>query len=303
MYAFQPYTFRVRIGSPIIPCAWIYHKDFRYTKPSENSNVARREGFKSSQESEETSQSKVLPLASETPSSANASENILNPNEPFSFPKKEKLPDIAMVQEGPELADTELEIIRGIRNVGAATIVYFEFQGDNIHFDTSIIKSLPLWKQQNSHILPFIITPEKTGSLRIKIKITTDDGYYQDHIEIPFIAIPSEITKKDLNFLALLSKRGDEMALEQLLIHPGIKQKIYSIVYQMLGEQQAEDAYQEVCIRIAQSIHRWQERSKITNWIGKITIKYCYEVRDKLEQEKKMYQELENIERLHVRLF
>lgn len=97
--------------------------------------------------------------------------------------------------------------------------------------------------------------------------------------------------KKSLHDLALQAKHGDKAALEQLLTHPAIKKVSDGVAKKMLGEYQVEDIHQEIRIRIAQSIYTWQARSKITNWIGRITSNYCLKIRDKNEQEANAYQQ------------
>lgn len=94
-----------------------------------------------------------------------------------------------------------------------------------------------------------------------------------------------------LHELALQAKHGDNGALEALVIDPEVKDMIYGIANRMVGQTDAEDVYQEVCLRIAQKIHAWQELSKITTWIGRITSNCCIDMLYKTGQELKKQQQ------------
>jgi RNA polymerase sigma factor (sigma-70 family) len=43
----------------------------------------------------------------------------------------------------------------------------------------------------------------------------------------------------------------------------------------MVGQDNTDDIYQEVCLLIYQKMRTWQGRSKITDWIGRITVNTC----------------------------
>lgn len=91
--------------------------------------------------------------------------------------------------------------------------------------------------------------------------------------------------------LALKAKYGDQHALETLLVDPDLKNVIYGLANNMVGQENADDIYQEVCLRITQNLRTWQEKAKFTTWISKITINRCINFRNKREQEKKREEE------------
>jgi len=90
-----------------------------------------------------------------------------------------------------------------------------------------------------------------------------------------------------LHELAQQAKHGDEDALERLLTDTEIKNVIYGLANKMVGRDNADDVYQEVCLRIYQKIRVWQERSKITTWIYALTKNICRNFVKKAQRENK----------------
>jgi len=80
---------------------------------------------------------------------------------------------------------------------------------------------------------------------------------------------------KALHELALQVKHGDRDVLGKLLADTNIKNVIYGIANKMVGPDNADDMYQEVCLLVHQKIRTWQGRSKITDWVSKITVNTC----------------------------
>lgn len=69
-------------------------------------------------------------------------------------------------------------------------------------------------------------------------------------------------------------KRGDAKAFEQLLARH--KRGIYNFCLKMLGERtQAEDAMQEIFLRLLRSAKDWERQAKLTTWLYTIARNYC----------------------------
>lgn len=77
-----------------------------------------------------------------------------------------------------------------------------------------------------------------------------------------------------LHEIAVRTKHGDRDALRQLLADTTIKNVVYHVANERVGSTNADDIYQEVCLRIHQKIRTWQERS-ITAWVKRITENTC----------------------------
>ena len=80
-----------------------------------------------------------------------------------------------------------------------------------------------------------------------------------------------------LHTLAVRAKNGDTDALEELLRDQEIKHVIYNIANTKVGNADADDIYQDVRLKIFEKIHTWQERAKITSWVGTITHNACFD--------------------------
>ncbi len=83
--------------------------------------------------------------------------------------------------------------------------------------------------------------------------------------------------------LALSAKYGDQQTLEQLLVYHEIRSVIYKIAANMVGAAEADDVYQDVCLKITQNIHTWQGTNKVTTWVGSITRNVCIDHLRKLK--------------------
>lgn len=79
----------------------------------------------------------------------------------------------------------------------------------------------------------------------------------------------------ELQKLALKAKHGDKEALEELLGDQEIKNVIYKIANEKVGQANAEDIYQDVLLCISQKLHTWQGHAEITTWIHRITRNAC----------------------------
>ncbi|MFO0728379.1 MAG: RNA polymerase sigma factor [Myxococcota bacterium] len=69
-------------------------------------------------------------------------------------------------------------------------------------------------------------------------------------------------------------KKGDAKAFEELLNRH--KKGVYNFCLKMLGERsQAEDAMQEVFLRIVRSAKDWERQAKFTTWLYTIARNHC----------------------------
>jgi RNA polymerase sigma-70 factor (ECF subfamily) len=77
------------------------------------------------------------------------------------------------------------------------------------------------------------------------------------------------------------SRAGDESAFAELFEQ--YKNLVYKTAYLMLGEpQEAEDALQEVFLRVHGSLHSFQpSKGAFTTWLYRITVNYCINQRRK----------------------
>jgi len=79
----------------------------------------------------------------------------------------------------------------------------------------------------------------------------------------------------ELHELAIRAKSGDASAMEQLLRHADIKNVIYHTANQKVGAANADDVYQQVCEIIWKKLDTWQEQSKISSWVKRVTFNAC----------------------------
>jgi len=93
-----------------------------------------------------------------------------------------------------------------------------------------------------------------------------------------------------LHDLARLAQSGDQEALSRLLRHPDIMRLILTMARHRVGTADADDVYQEVCLRIALKLHTWQETGKLTNWIRRMTVNCCYKILQQQTQEREKQQ-------------
>jgi len=70
---------------------------------------------------------------------------------------------------------------------------------------------------------------------------------------------------------------GDDSAFEELVTR--YKNLVFNTSYRMLGSyEEAEDASQEVFIRIYKSLRRYDPQYKFSTWAVKITTNYCLDI-------------------------
>ena len=79
--------------------------------------------------------------------------------------------------------------------------------------------------------------------------------------------------------LALRASRGDVGAFSELvLVHSGL---VYRVALRVLGSRDAQDASQEVWIRVWRNIGKFRGESAFTTWLYRITMNTCLSVRQK----------------------
>lgn len=81
----------------------------------------------------------------------------------------------------------------------------------------------------------------------------------------------------ELNAVVARAQRGDERAFEQLVTQ--YERAVYSVAYRLLGnEQDAQDAAQEVFIRLYRSLPSFRGESKFFVWVYRITNNVCIDM-------------------------
>ncbi len=79
--------------------------------------------------------------------------------------------------------------------------------------------------------------------------------------------------------LAIRASRGDAQAFEQLVLeHSGL---VYRVALRILGVKDAQDASQEVWIRVWRNIENFRGDSAFSTWLYRITVNTCLSVRRK----------------------
>lgn len=79
--------------------------------------------------------------------------------------------------------------------------------------------------------------------------------------------------------LALRASRGDVGAFSELVReHSGL---VYRVALRVLGARDAQDASQEVWIRVWRNISKFRGESAFTTWLYRITMNTCLSVRQK----------------------
>lgn len=72
-------------------------------------------------------------------------------------------------------------------------------------------------------------------------------------------------------------QRGERVAFEALVRRH--QDRVYGICVRMLGSPQwAEDAAQEVFVRVFRSLHRFRGESRFTTWLYQVTLNHCRNV-------------------------
>jgi RNA polymerase sigma-70 factor (ECF subfamily) len=79
--------------------------------------------------------------------------------------------------------------------------------------------------------------------------------------------------------LVARASRGDVEAFRQLVQeHSGL---VYRVAHRMLGREDAQDASQEVWVRVWRYIGTFREDSAFTTWLHRITVNTCLSVRQR----------------------
>lgn len=83
----------------------------------------------------------------------------------------------------------------------------------------------------------------------------------------------SEPTDLDYALLRRLA-RGEDAALTELVRRH--QQRVYHIAYRLLRDpQEAEDAAQEVFIKVYENAHRFEPKASVAAWLHRITANHC----------------------------
>ncbi len=86
------------------------------------------------------------------------------------------------------------------------------------------------------------------------------------------------MSKGDRRLVARASK-GDVEAFRQLVLeHSGL---VYRLAHRMLGREDAQDASQEVWVRVWRYIGTFREDSAFTTWLYRITVNTCLNFRQR----------------------
>ncbi len=79
--------------------------------------------------------------------------------------------------------------------------------------------------------------------------------------------------------LVARASRGDVEAFRQLVLeHSGL---VYRVAHRMLGREDAQDASQEVWVRVWRYIGTFREDSAFTTWLHRITVNTCLSMRQR----------------------
>ncbi len=83
--------------------------------------------------------------------------------------------------------------------------------------------------------------------------------------------------ERDERQLVRKSKRGDSAAFEELILP--YQKKILNMAYRMLGNlSDAEDATQDIFVRVYKSLVSFQEESAFSTWLYKVATNICLDV-------------------------
>jgi RNA polymerase sigma-70 factor, ECF subfamily len=84
----------------------------------------------------------------------------------------------------------------------------------------------------------------------------------------------------DDNQLVLRAQKGDNIAFEQLVMK--YDRLVLNIAYGYRNNQDdADDIYQEVFMRVYRGLKNFQSRSKFSTWLYRITVNVCIELKRK----------------------
>ncbi len=84
--------------------------------------------------------------------------------------------------------------------------------------------------------------------------------------------------------LVIRVKSGDVSAYEELIKR--YETTIYKICRKILDEHEAYDAAQEVCIKVWKQIDKFEEKSKFSTWVYRITTNQCLDIIRKKKNKK-----------------
>lgn len=85
---------------------------------------------------------------------------------------------------------------------------------------------------------------------------------------------------QDDNQLILKAQKGDNVAFEQLVMR--YDRHVLNIAYGYRNNQDdADDIYQEVFLRVYKGLKNFQARSKFSTWLYRITVNVCIEFKRK----------------------
>ncbi len=83
----------------------------------------------------------------------------------------------------------------------------------------------------------------------------------------------SEPTDLDYAVLRRVAK-GDQAALAELIRRH--QPRLYQVAYRLLKDPlEAEDALQEVFLKVYESAHRFEPKAKVSTWLHRITANHC----------------------------
>lgn len=73
------------------------------------------------------------------------------------------------------------------------------------------------------------------------------------------------------------SKKGDAQAFEELIL--SYQKKVLNLAYRMLGSvSEAEDAAQEIFIKVFRSLYSFNEKSAFSTWLYKVATNVCLDI-------------------------
>lgn len=73
------------------------------------------------------------------------------------------------------------------------------------------------------------------------------------------------------------SKKGDAQAFEELIL--SYQKKVLNLAYRMLGSvADAEDAAQEIFIKVFRSLYSFNEKSAFSTWLYKVATNVCLDI-------------------------
>jgi RNA polymerase sigma-70 factor (ECF subfamily) len=87
----------------------------------------------------------------------------------------------------------------------------------------------------------------------------------------------SILADKQEKVLIKKSKKGDAQAFEELIL--SYHKKVLNLAYRMLGSvSDAEDAAQEIFIKVFRTLYSFNERSAFSTWLYKVATNVCLDI-------------------------